>query len=95
MKARPSDWLDTPALCQELRISRSTLSRWRSRGLLCSGQHWVRKNPTCPRSDLLWHRRRCTALLRSSVRGSCPPDTFGTSSAESGRLMHKNRWGYV
>jgi hypothetical protein len=62
-----SDWLDTPALCQELAISRSILSRWRTRGLLRAGHHWVRKNPACPRSDLLWHRKRCSGLLRSST----------------------------
>jgi hypothetical protein len=82
MKARPShwqpigcaatagtsDWLATPAPCQELRISRSTLSRWRQRGLLRSGHHWARKNPACPRSDLLWHGQRCQAALGSSAR---------------------------
>ncbi len=44
-----SDWLDTPALSQALAVSRSTLTRWRRRGLLTSGHHWVRKNPACPR----------------------------------------------
>jgi hypothetical protein len=62
-----SDWLDTPALCQALAVSRSTLTRWRRRGLLTSGLHWVRKNPACPRSALLWHRHRCSALLRSNA----------------------------
>jgi hypothetical protein len=64
-----SDWLDTPALCQALAVSRSTLTRWRRRGLLAPGHHWVRKNPVCPRSDLLWHRHRhrCSAALRSSA----------------------------
>ena len=62
-----SDWLDTPALCQALAVSRSTLTRWRRRGLLTSGHHWVRKNPACHRSDLLWHRHRCSALLRSNA----------------------------
>lgn len=58
-----TDWLDTPALCSALAISRSTLGRWRRRGLLIAGRHWVRKNPACPRSDLLWHQGRCSALL--------------------------------
>ena len=62
-----SNWLDTPALCQALAVSRSTLTRRRRRGLLTSGHHWVRKNPACPRSDLLWHRHRCSALLRSNA----------------------------
>ena len=61
-----SDWLETPALCRELAISRSTLGRWRRRGLLSAGQHWVRKNPAAPQSDLLWHRGRCSALLRGA-----------------------------
>jgi hypothetical protein len=59
----PADWLDTPALCSALAISRSTLGRWRRRGLLISGHHWVRKNPACPRSDLLWHQERCSASV--------------------------------
>ncbi len=59
----PTDWLETPALCSALAISRSTLGRWRRRGLLIAGHHWVRKNPVCPRSDLLWHKGRCSALL--------------------------------
>jgi hypothetical protein len=58
-----TDWLDTPALCAALGISRSTLGRWRRRGLLIASHHWVRKNPACPRSDLLWQRARCSALL--------------------------------
>jgi hypothetical protein len=31
--------------------------------MLIAGHHWVRKNPACPRSDLLWHQGRCSALL--------------------------------
>jgi hypothetical protein len=58
-----TDWLETPALCSALAISRSTLGRWRRRGLLIAGHHWVRKNPACSRSDLLWHQGRCSALL--------------------------------
>ncbi len=61
-----ASWLDTPTLCKELAISRSTLVRWRRRGLLRPGQHWARKNPSAPRSDLLWHRHRCGALLAST-----------------------------
>ena len=60
------EWLETPDLCRSLAISRSTLSRWRSRGLLRPGQHFARKNPGAPRSDLLWHHQRCTALLAST-----------------------------
>jgi hypothetical protein len=48
-------------------VSRSTLTRWRRRGLLAPGHHWLRKNPTCSRSRLLWHRHRCSAGLRSSA----------------------------
>lgn len=66
-----SAWLDTPALCQALAISHSTLSRWRHRGLLRAGHHWVRKNPAYPRSDLLWHRQRCSGLLRFSTSPRC------------------------
>ena len=66
-----NEWLDTPALCQELAISRSTLGRWRGRGLLIPGHHWVRKSPAAPHSDLLWHRSRCSALL-TLARVRCP-----------------------
>ncbi|MFM9088314.1 MAG: hypothetical protein ACKOPT_09245 [Cyanobium sp.] len=86
-----SDWLDTPALCQELAISRSTLSRWRRRGLLTSGHHWVRKNPACPRSDLLWQRHRCSALLRFNASPACrampKPDP---SEATDYVLLHRD-----
>jgi hypothetical protein len=60
------EWLETQALCRSLAISRSTLGRWRRRGLLRPGQHWARKNPGAPRSDLLWHHPRCAALLAST-----------------------------
>jgi hypothetical protein len=63
-------WLETPTLCRSLSISRSTLGRWRRRELLRHGHHWVKKNPAKPRSDLLWHRMRCSALL-ASTRGRC------------------------
>jgi hypothetical protein len=60
------EWLETSVLCRSLAISRSTLDRWRRRGLLRPGQHWARKNPAAPRSDLLWHHPRCAALLAST-----------------------------
>ena len=63
-------WVETPALCRSLAISRSTLGRWRRRELLRYGHHWVKKNPAAPRSDLLWHQLRCSALL-ASIRGRC------------------------
>jgi hypothetical protein len=59
-------WVATPALCRSLAISRSTLGRWRRRELLRQGHHWVKKNPAAPRSDLLWHRQRCSAFLAST-----------------------------
>ena len=65
-----SAWVDNPALCRSLSISCSTLGRWRRRELLRHGQHWVKKNPAVPRSDLLWHRQRCSALLMRT-RGHC------------------------
>jgi hypothetical protein len=70
LDAQGQTWLDTPALCRSLSISRSTLGRWRRRELLRHGHHWVKKNPAAPRSDLLWHRPRCSALL-ASTRGRC------------------------
>ncbi len=86
-----ADWLDTPALGHALGISRSTLSRWRRRGLLQMGHHWVRKNPSCPRSDLLWHRQRCAALLRSKPTPACcaMPDP-APSDASDYVLLHRD-----
>jgi hypothetical protein len=69
LQAPACDWLETAELCRSLAVSRSTLGRWRRRELLRQGQHWVRKNPAAPRSDLLWHRQRCSALLQRSLRG--------------------------
>ncbi len=70
-----SCWLETPDLCSVLAISRSTLGRWRRRGLLIAGHHWVRKNPAAPQSDLLWHHGRCSALLAlaRARSGTLPP----------------------
>lgn len=67
-EASTCEWLETAELCRSLAVSRSTLGRWRRRDLLRQGQHWVRKNPAAPRSDLLWHRQRCSALLQRSRR---------------------------
>jgi len=70
----PSCWLETPALCSALAISRSTLGRWRRQGLLIPSHHWVRKNPAAPHSDLLWHCGRCSALLAlARARSGTPP----------------------
>ncbi len=62
------EWLETADLCRNLAVSRSTLGRWRRREVFRQGQHWVRKNPAAPRSDLLWNRERCSALLRGRRR---------------------------
>ena len=70
LDAQGTAWVKTPALCRSLSISRSTLGRWRRRELLRQGHHWVKKNPAAPRSDLLWHQLRCSALL-ASTRGRC------------------------
>ncbi len=96
MSSTPAEtWLDTSTLCKQLGISRSTLGRWRRRGLLRPGQHWARKNPAAPRSDLLWHRPRCGALL-ASTRDRFPQamaETSGESSIEQSAdyvLMHRD-----
>ena len=70
LDAQGTAWVETPALCRSLSISRSTLGRWRRRELFRHGHHWVKKNPAAPRSELLWHRQRCSALL-ASTRGRC------------------------
>lgn len=88
-----SDWLETPALCRELAISRSTLGRWRRRGLLSAGQHWVRKNPAAPQSDLLWHRARCSALLQGARVRSRPAMAEHSAAADAAAdyvLLHRD-----
>ena len=70
LDAQGPAWVETPALCRSLSISRSTPGRWRRRDLLRHGHHRVKKNPAAPRSDLLWHRHRCSALL-ASTRDRC------------------------
>ena len=77
LQAQACEWLETAELCRSLAISRSTLGRWRRRELLRQGHHWVRKNPAAPRSDLLWHRQRCSALLQGSRR-PCNATAEGT-----------------
>jgi len=87
-------WLDTPSLCAELAISRSTLGRWRRRGLLAAGHHWVRKNPALPLSDLLWHRGRCSALLRGvrarSHRAMAEHTVASTAKSSAYVLLHRD-----
>ena len=62
LDAQGSAWVETPALCRSLSISRSTLGRWRRRELLRHGHHWVKKNPAAPRSDLCSGTSRAVTL---------------------------------
>ena len=55
--------LETAEISTRLRVSRQTLWRLRRRRLLKEGQHWTRKTPGCPRSDILWHVIRCELAL--------------------------------
>jgi hypothetical protein len=103
LDAQGTAWVDTPALCHSLSISRSTLGRWRRRELLRDGHHWVKKNPAAPRSDLLWHRQRCSALLAStrtrcgamaestSVQGSEPTGDFVLLHRDTGTALYATR----
>ena len=56
MQAQHDQWLNTPELCRELSISRSTLCRWQKRKLLRQGVHWVRPGSCCglPRDQATW-----------------------------------------
>ena len=63
MGEQPISWLSTPELCTRLGVSRSSLRRWSQSGVLREGQHWVRMNPCCPRSDQLWQPERCDEQL--------------------------------
>ena len=56
-------WLTTEELCSRLAISRSTLFAIKRSGLLKPGRHHVPKNPSSPRSHLLWHQHRCELAL--------------------------------
>ena len=80
LQTQSCEWLETADLCRSLAVSRSTLGRWRRRELLRQGQHWVRKNPAAPRSDLLWNRERCSALLRG--RRPCSGNGESTPALE-------------
>jgi hypothetical protein len=68
MSASPNAWLTTSDLCTALAISRSKLCRWQQRKVLRQGVHWVRKNPTAARSDLLWSLQMCRSLLEKHNR---------------------------
>ena len=59
----PNPWLTTEELCRQLAISRSTLFAIKRSGLLKPGRHHVPKNPSSPRSHLLWHQHRCELAL--------------------------------
>ena len=63
MEKQQLTWLSTPELCSHLGVSRSSLRRWSQSGVLREGQHWVRMNPCCPRSDQLWQPERCAEQL--------------------------------
>ena len=64
MNSSNGDWLTTTELCQSLAISRSKLCRWQQREVFRQGVHWVRKNPSAPRSDQLWSLPACSSLLQ-------------------------------
>jgi len=94
LDAQDQTWVETPALCHSISIRRSTLGRWRRREVLRLGHHWVKKNPAAPRSDLLWHRQRCSALLKRT-RGRCgamPESSSAKSSEPTGDyvLLHRD-----
>ena len=103
LDAQGPAWVETPALCRSLLISRSTLGRWRRRELLRHGHHLVKKNPAAPRSDLLWHQPRCSALLAStrtrcgamtestSVQGSEPTGDFVLLHRDTGTALYATR----
>ena len=63
-------WASTSECCATLGVSRSSLRRWRQSGLLREGQHWVRMNPCCPRSDQLWSIERCALQLNRRRPGA-------------------------
>ena len=59
------DWVNTKEMAEAAGCSRRTLQRLRASGFLKEGGtngHWVKVNPTAPRSNHLWHKTR--TLLR-------------------------------
>jgi hypothetical protein len=96
MATNDSAWLETQALCTALAISRSTLGRWRRRGLLTVGHHWVKKNPAAPRSDLLWHHLRCSELLcRARQRADTANSLKETREGDAGQADASELADYV
>jgi hypothetical protein len=45
-------------MADNLGIHRASLNRLKNSGFLKEKQHFIKKIPTSPRSDLLWHRTR-------------------------------------
>tara|TARA_B100000073_G_scaffold75287_1_gene56772 strand:+ start:61 stop:249 length:189 start_codon:yes stop_codon:yes gene_type:complete len=53
-----SDWIPSKEMADNLGIHRASLNRLKNSGFLKEKQHFIKKIPTSPRSDLLWHRTR-------------------------------------
>lgn len=53
-----ADWIVTKEMADDLGISRPTLLKIKGEGYVREGFHYRKKNPTAPRSNLLWHRHR-------------------------------------
>jgi hypothetical protein len=58
-----AQWLPTPAAADALGLSTATLYRMKKAGLLREGRQWVRANPLCKGSDLLWNVARVEMAL--------------------------------
>ena len=56
-------WFNTNEIVAHLGFSRSKLYDMKKRGVLLKGRHWTRKDPSLPKSDLLWHVQRIEMAL--------------------------------
>ena len=52
------DWVATKDMADLLGLHRATLLRVKATNFVREGFHFVKKNPTSPRGDFIWHRHR-------------------------------------
>ncbi|WP_222929767.1 hypothetical protein [Synechococcus sp. SYN20] len=48
-------WVESRPLCEIVGFSYTTLHRLKGEGYWTEGRHYRRKNPTRPKSELLWN----------------------------------------
>ena len=56
-------WYTTAQACQYLKVSDSTLYKYRKYGYLKAGIHWRNKFPDSPKSGVLYNIKACEKAL--------------------------------